>query len=340
MPTTSPRDDDIEGRRRGQRGLPASRKRDLESGNLSVASPLTLLRRTMKPNEQHRRRQVRQIDCTVTDVRKETAHAATLMLSPGKVRPDYRPGQFLTIDPHQFESLQGFTSFLEDVKGRRETPRAYSLSSIPSEPEIAITVKDEHFESGVTPYPALLSPLLVHGIRPGTPIVIRGFSGHYVLPDDVESVTDHIVHISAGSGSVPNFSILKNALAFHTRLRHTFIYSNRTRAEIIFRSQLTELAEKHRSRLRLVHTLTRETPDALPGSELRNGRVTAELLAELIPDRSTALFYVCGPAIRKWERARAEAEGLEPAPRFMESVRKGLEVLGVGRGRVVIESYG
>src|SRR5688572_9148088 len=31
----------------------------------------------------------------------------------------------LTIDPHQFEGLERFIAFLEDLKGRREPPRAY-----------------------------------------------------------------------------------------------------------------------------------------------------------------------------------------------------------------------
>jgi NAD(P)H-flavin reductase len=53
--------------------------------------------------------------------------------------------------------------------------------------------------------------------------VISGFAGPYTLPEDVESKTDHVVHLCAGSGSVPNFSILKHALRFHPKIRHTFI---------------------------------------------------------------------------------------------------------------------
>jgi ferredoxin-NADP reductase len=60
----------------------------------------------------------------------------------------------------------------------------------------------------------------------------------------VSTRTDHIVHVCAGSGSVPNFSMLKFALANHPSLRHTFLYSNKTWDDIIFRDELARLADE------------------------------------------------------------------------------------------------
>ena len=78
----------------------------------------------------------------VADVIRETPDTTTLVLFTGNERLEYEAGHFLTVDPHQFEGLERFVSFLEDLKGKKEPPRAYSMSSAPHECYIAITVKE------------------------------------------------------------------------------------------------------------------------------------------------------------------------------------------------------
>src|SRR5215212_3579128 len=198
------------------------------------------------------------MEVMVADVVVETADTSTLVLFTGNDRLEYLAGHFLTIDPHQFEALERFTAFLEDLKGKRELPRAYSMSSAPHERYLAVTVKEERYISGATKYPPLLSPLLTKRTTRGMRLVVTGFTGPYTLPADISAKTDHIVHVCAGSGSVPNFSMLKFALAHHPTLRHTFVYSNKTWQDVIFRDQLTRLAAAHPDRLTVIHTLTRE----------------------------------------------------------------------------------
>jgi len=166
------------------------------------------------------RRRIKQMEVMVAEAVQETADTATLVLFTGNDRLDYKAGHFLTIDPHQFEGLERFIAFLEDLKGKREPPRAYSMASSPHEKYLAVTVKEERYVTGLTQYPPLLSPLLVKRLARGTRLVVTGFTGPYTLPDDIESKTDHVVHICAGSGSVPNFAILKYALHHHPKLRH------------------------------------------------------------------------------------------------------------------------
>src|SRR6516165_560671 len=86
------------------------------------------------------RRRIKELEVMVADVIIETPDTATLVLFTGNDRLDYRAGHFLTIDPHQFESLERFIAFFEDAKGKREPPRAYSLASAPHERHLAITV--------------------------------------------------------------------------------------------------------------------------------------------------------------------------------------------------------
>jgi len=285
------------------------------------------------------RRRIATYEATVEAVLRETHDTVTLVLAT-PARADYVAGHFLTIDPHQFEELEDLTAYLEDAKGRREKPRAYSMCSSPLEPRVAVTVKEERYVRGTTRYPPLLSPYLVRRVAPGQPMTVVGFTGAYVLPRDVEARAEHLVHLVAGSGSVPNFAILKYALAVHPRLRHTFVYSNKTWDDVIFRDALAALAERFPERLRLVHTLTREASPERHGANVRRGRVDAALLREVIPDPGASLVYACGPGIGPFERAAARARFEPPAPRFLESVLVALAAIGVPKDRVRTEAYG
>jgi ferredoxin-NADP reductase len=286
------------------------------------------------------RRRIKELEVMVADIVVETPDTATLVLFTGNDRLDYLPGHFLTIDPHQFEALERFTSFLEDLKGRKEPPRAYSMASAPHEKYLSFTVKEERYTSKQTKYPPLLSPLLVKHMNRGMRIAVTGFTGPYTLPDDIESKTDHLVHLCAGSGSVPNLSILKHALRFHQKLRHTFIYSNKTWDDIIFRDELAKMVAAHPDRLKVVHTLTREPDPTVHGASVIKGRVTSALLRTLIPEPSACVVYACGPAVSAWDRAAAKEAGVAPTPRFMESVVEILNEVGVPKDRVKRESYG
>ena len=285
-------------------------------------------------------RRIKEMEVMVADVIIETPDTTTLVLFTGNDRLEYLAGHFLTIDPHQFDSLERFTAFLEDLKGRREPARAYSMSSAPHERYLAVTVKEERYVSGATRFPPLLSPLLVKRTLRGMRLVVTGFTGPYTLGPDISVETDHIVHVCAGSGSVPNFSMLKFALAHHPKLRHTFVYSNKKWDDVIFRDELTRLAAAHPERLTLLHTLTREEDAGLFGTSVRQGRVDQALLREAIPDPTGSVVYVCGPGISKFDLAAAKEAGTSPPPRFLESVLSDLRALGVPDKRIKREFYG
>jgi 3-ketosteroid 9alpha-monooxygenase subunit B len=283
---------------------------------------------------------IRHIPVTVADVVPETADTVTLMLDAGDFPRDYKAGQYVSIDPHQFAAIAGYSAFLEEQKGRKEPPRAYSMCSSPDEPYLAITIKEETFERGKMKYPPLLSPFLVHHPLKGAKLEVTGYAGAYVLSDHVDTVTQHIVHICAGSGSVPNVSIIKWALRYKPNLRHTFFYSNKTWNDVIYRDLLASLQREHPDRLRVIHTLTRE-PDTFTYSEnVRKGRLSAALIAEIVPDLTQAMVYACGPAITVWEKRAAKAAGVEPTPRFMESVMDALKQLEMPKDRIKEEEFG
>jgi 3-ketosteroid 9alpha-monooxygenase subunit B len=275
----------------------------------------------------------------VSEVVTETPDTKTLVLDLGATAT-YRAGQYVTIDPHQFSGLAPFVGYLEHLKGRREAPRAYSMCSDPSEP-LAITIKEEFYEAGRTPYPPLISGFLVHQVRAGDRMAVVGFAGAYVFPEDVESRADHILHLCAGSGSVPNFSMIKDSLRRHRKLRHTLLYSNKTWDDVIFRDQLTQMSADYPSRLRVVHSLTRQTSPVPANADVRTGRIGRDLLAATLAAEPTSLVYACGPAVSVWEKRDSSARGLPaPAPRFLETMLAELEALGLPRSRLKIEAFG
>lgn len=284
------------------------------------------------------RKRPESFEVTVRAVRFETPDTATLTLDPHGKR-DYRAGQYVAIDPHQFLELRPWITWLESQKGRREPIRQYSLTSAPHEPWIEITVKEEVFDPELHRYPPLLSNLLVRGLRPGETFQVSGYSGPYVLPDQVDDFTQLVVHVVAGSGAVPNFSLLKDALHRDVRARQVFLCSNRTREDILFPRELEALRDGAPDRVTLVHTLTRD-PGA--GEAYRHGRIDEALLASLIPeaDRETCLVYICGPAIHPWDRRAALEAGTSATPRFMETVLGHLHALGIHDRRIRRESYG
>ena len=124
------------------------------------------------------------------------------------------------------------------------------------------------------------------------------------------------------------------------KLRHTFLYSNKTWDDVCFREPLRELEKSFPERLRVVHTLTRETNASYFGEQVRQGRIGPELIHELVPDPKAAQFFVCGPAISSFERKRALETGAQPQPRFLESTLENLRQLGLDTKKVKRESWG
>lgn len=282
---------------------------------------------------------VRDLEAVVARVRMETPDTASLFLDLGHAPKDYRAGQFLTIDPHQFPFLEPVIAQVEDLKGTREKPRAYSIGSAPHEPHVMITIKEERFWPGESKYPPVLSPPLARHCPVGSRIAIRGFAGAYTFPGDVAERADTILHLCAGSGVVPNFALIKHSLHAGDGLRHVLLYSSKRKEDIIYYGDLVDLAAAHPDRLRVVHCLTRQDPvDVAP--EGRRGRIDQQLIESCIPDPARYLAYCCGPGILPWERQEARAAGRQPEPRFVETVVAWLEEAGLSRKQIKRESWG
>jgi 3-ketosteroid 9alpha-monooxygenase subunit B len=266
----------------------------------------------------------------VAAVWRETHDTVTLELTADGAAPAYRAGHFLTIDPHQFPQIASAVSQLEALRGRTEPPRAYSLSSAPHEPALAITIKEEAAHAGAPP--ALLSPLLIHHLPPGSKLTFKGFDGLYTLPEDVDE-HDLLLHLCSGSGIVPNFGLMKEALHRGFHGRQMLLYESRTRADIIFDAQLKALETAHPRRIAVRHFI-----EQAPAGELGHfGRAEIE---QALAKARAPLLYLCGPGVTSWAQREARETGIPPAPRFIERIRADLKSIGLDRHQLRTEIFG
>ena len=270
-------------------------------------------------------------EAEVREVVRETPDTVTLLLDADVPR-DYQAGQFLNINPHELAVTRALAAELEQRKGKKERPRAYSLGSAPHEPLLSITIKEE----GLGAFPALLSPYLTRDAKVGDRLPCAGFAGLYTLPPDLPADA-HVVHLCAGSGIVPNYGIIKDALHRDLPVRHTLLYSNKRWDDVIYRESLTRLQAAHPDRLRILHALTRDTTGA-PGRPL-TGRLGESHLREHVPDADTAWYFICGPSIPTHERLAARARGEPATPRFLEAMKAVLLGMGIPKQRINSEGW-
>jgi len=287
-----------------------------------------------------KREKIKEMEVMVADVIQETPDTATLILFTGNDKLNYEPGHFLTISPHQFPALERWINYLEDLKGKKEPPRAYSMTSSPDEKYLAITVKEERYITGVTPFPPLLSPILARRTSPGQKMFITGFTGPFTFNEQVRRDSENVLHICAGSGIVPCYSIIKYDLRYFSKHNHTLIYSNKDFEDIIFYSQLKKLEEEYPERFKVVHTLTRETGNFSFNQKVKKGRVSKEIISEAVQDLNSTAVFICGPDHTAHQRKAAKEKGEELKPSFMGSVVSYLEELGVPKSKIKRESYG
>lgn len=273
-----------------------------------------------------------QFDAVVREVVHEAPSTVTLYLE-APVDNAYRAGQFINVDPHRLDATRALAAELQERKGKPERPRPYSLASAPHEPLLAITIKEEPAGE----FPCLVSPHLVREVRVGDVLPCSGFNGLYVLPRDLPADA-HVVHLCAGSGIVPNFAIIKDALHRGLPQRHTLLYGCRKWEEVIFRDELQALAREHPDSFEWTACLSRD-PSAPAEVQVHHGRVDAALVQRQVTSLDDAWFFACGPSVPTYEKRAARARGETVQPRFLETIRAGLDALGVPKARINAEGW-
>lgn len=208
------------------------------------------------------------INLEIIEIVTETANTRTFILkSPIKI--NYQAGQYL--------------SFLADKDDWKEV-RSYSISSIPTEPYISITVKRQ--DNG------LMSRQLIDHANIGDTITAVSLGGKFTLPIDL-SIPSDFVFFAAGSGIVPIFSLIKALLSQSTDNHLTLIYSNSSPENTIFYKTLSELASTHSERFKIVFFFSN-------AEKILQARLSAFQIEDLVLQHirskiHEAYFYICGP---------------------------------------------
>ena len=125
-------------------------------------------------------------------------------------------------------------------------------------------------------------------MKPGDRVKVKGAAGDLTLP----STEQRLCFLSGGIGITPFRSMLRYVA--DRRLDHDIIllYGNRTWNDIAFRDELGAIASSNGS-IRVEHVLS--GPDLPSWWKGKTGRITGEVIEELVPDYRERMFYASGP---------------------------------------------
>jgi ferredoxin-NADP reductase len=191
-----------------------------------------------------------------------------------------------------------------------QAQRSYSVASPPSrsgEIDLGIECIDD---GEVSTY---FHDVLVEGDL----VEVRGPIGGYFVWDPADA--GPLLLIGGGSGVVPLMAMLRERAAADVTIPATMLYSSRTLDDVIYRQELDGLAGSPDGP-RVVHTLTREQPEAWSGY---GRRIDEPMLAEVLATSGAdPLVYICGPTL------------------LVEAAADGLTNLGVPPARIRTERFG
>jgi ferredoxin-NADP reductase len=197
----------------------------------------------------------------------ETARVKSLVLDvPGW--PGHRPGQHVDV---RLTAEDGY-----------QAQRSYSIASPADDERLVLTV--ERLDDGE------VSPYLVDELRAGDRLELRGPIGGYFVWGP--QAGEPLFLLAGGSGIVPLMAMIRHRAAAGIAAPARLLYSSRTLDDVIYRTELDELAGAADGPA-VWHTLTRAQP---PGWNGYGRRVDAELVGEVAwPAEAGAVAFVCGP---------------------------------------------
>jgi ferredoxin-NADP reductase len=186
--------------------------------------------------------------------------------------------------PHNFEFKAGQfvnLTLLGDVEADLAgSTRSLTIASGPREPDLMVAMRNRD-----TAFKRALQ-----GLPLGSPVLFQGPFGNFTLHRDTARAA---AFLAGGIGITPFRSMLWQATMTRSPLRIVLFYANRRPEEAAFLEELRAYEEIN-SNFKLVATMTRaeETP-TLRGER---GHFTAEILKKWLPDLTTPVFYLAGPA--------------------------------------------
>jgi ferredoxin-NADP reductase len=207
---------------------------------------------------------------TVTEVRPENAHAATIVLDvPGW--PGHLAGQHVDV---RLTAEDGY-----------QAQRSYSIASAPDGDRVELTV--------VAVEDGEVSEYLTGVVAAGDLMEVRGpVGGWFVWRPDAPGPFRPVMLVAGGSGLVPLMAMIRVRAESGRKVPFRLVYSVRDPGSLLYREELDRLSRKDGG-LHVTFAFTRTAP---PGSAWRAGRITSRLLAEAgWPAVDEPDVFVCGP---------------------------------------------
>ena len=201
----------------------------------------------------------------------ETADAVSFYFqSPQKERFIFKPGQFITIKA----SIDGQTQ-----------ARAYSISSLPEEDTLQLTIK--RVKDGI------VSNWMIDHLQPGESLWSYGFGGDFNIYDLPPK--EQVIFISAGCGITPVMGMARHLMRMPDQKFKSidFIHRARGHENIIYHDELILLAQQH-SNFREHFVLGNDVTRGL-SERMYTGTIDREFLEKACPDFKKASVYLCGP---------------------------------------------
>ncbi len=204
---------------------------------------------------------------TVVSVREETRRVKTIRFAVSNW-PGHLPGQHADV---RLTAEDGYRA-----------ERSYSIASPPEVSALELTV--DRLDDGE------VSPFLTGQLQPDDTIQLRGpIGGHFVW--SALEPRRPLLLIGGGSGIVPLMCMLRHRRLSGSAVPAALLYSVRTREDVIYHEELTDLARSD-PRFTLRVTLTR---DFAPGWSGAVGRIQLPTVQALLEELGgVADSFVCG----------------------------------------------
>lgn len=207
----------------------------------------------------------------VSNINKETHDSVSISFDIGTQHLkefNFTPGQYIVIKAN----ING-----DDCR------RSYSICSSKNE---ILTVAIKKVENGK------MSTYINEKLEIGDTVEIQPPQGNFRLENINPSNTRKFVAFAAGSGITPILSMIKEISINEKNTQFLLFYSNKTKSDVMFSSQLNELLNDN---IIVRFLYSRETAD----NDLYHGRINEQkakdLLKSEMPYLNADAFYLCGP---------------------------------------------
>ena len=207
----------------------------------------------------------------VSNINKETHDSVSISFDIGTQHLkefNFTPGQYIVIKAN----ING-----DDCR------RSYSICSSKNE---MLTVAIKKVENGK------MSTYINEKLQVGDTVEIQPPQGNFKLENINLSNTRKFVAFAAGSGITPILSMIKEISINEKNTQFLLFYSNKTKSDVMFSSQLDELMSDN---IIVKFLYSRETAD----NDLYHGRINEQkakdLLKSEMPYLNADAFYLCGP---------------------------------------------